>query len=141
MRMQILSLVDHPELLRPLAALHHLEWGHVSPFKTVEQHADKLAARIGSRPVPATYVLLIEHVVAGSVSLLEHDDIGHVHPDLSPWLASLLVVNRFRRCGYGRALVDHCMGEARAVGVQALYLYTHTHSEYYARIGWRTIEE
>jgi len=37
--------------------------------------------------------------------------------------------------------VDHCVGEACAVGVQALYLYTHTNSAYDARIGWRTIEE
>jgi hypothetical protein len=52
----------------------------VSPFKTVDQHATKLLSRIGSDSVSATFILLIDRAVAGSVSLLDHDDIDNVVP-------------------------------------------------------------
>jgi N-acetylglutamate synthase-like GNAT family acetyltransferase len=139
--MQIVSLVDHVDCIPALAQLHHEEWSHVSPFKGLDQHAAKLRSRIGLNPVPATYILLIEHTVAGSVSLLPYDDIANLRPDLSPWLASLLVVPRHRGRGYGRALVGHCVGCARALGFRTLYLYTDTHTDYYARLGWHPIEE
>jgi hypothetical protein len=37
-----------------------------------------------------------ERKVCLAFSLLEHDDIAEVRPDLSPWLASLLVVPKYR---------------------------------------------
>lgn len=139
--MSILSLVDHVDRLPSLAQLHHDEWSHVSPFKTIDQHAQKLRSRIGPNSVPATYILLVDEVVAGSVSLLKHDDIANLRADLSPWLASLLVEPRHRGQGYGRALVDHCVGRARALAFPTLYLYTDTHSKFYERLGWQLIEE
>ena len=113
----------------------------MSPFKTTAQHTEKLLLRMSRRPPPATYVLLVDEEVAGSVSLLQHDDIAEVRPDLSPWLASLLVVPKYRGRGYGRQLVVHCVEQTRKLGFPILYLYTHTHPEYYARLGWRSIEE
>jgi hypothetical protein len=47
----------------------------VSPFKTLDRHAEKLRSRIGPNSIPATYILLIDNAVAGSVSLLDYDDI------------------------------------------------------------------
>lgn len=139
--MQILSLVDHVDRVLSLAQLHHDEWSHVSPFKTVAQHATKLRSRIGTNSVPATYILIIDDAVAGSVSLLDHDDIANVRPDLSPWLASLLVEPRRRGHGYGRALVDHCADRARALAFPSLYLYTGTHAKFYERLGWQVIQQ
>ena len=138
---RIVTLVEHRDRLSSLAQLHHDEWSNVSPFKTVEQHMNKLLSRIGPCPVPATYLLLIDDAVAGSVSLLDHDDIANLRPDLSPWLASLVVEPKHRRRGYGRALVAYCVDQARELGVPILYLYTHTHAQYYGRLGWQAIEE
>ena len=139
--LRIVSLNEYRDELPSLARLHHDEWSDVSPFKTVEQHKEKLLLRISQRPPPATCVLLIDGEVAGSVSLLEHDDIADVRPDISPWLASLLVVPKYRGRGYGRDLVFHCVEQARTLGFPILYLYTHTHPEYYARLGWHSIEQ
>lgn len=139
--MQIQSLIDHLDQIPTLAHLHHEQWSHVSPFKTPNQHATKLRSRIGGQPVPATYLLLIDSAVAGSVSLLDHDDIANVRPDLSPWLASLLVQSKHRGRGYGRALVEHCVAQARTLGFTVLYLYTDTHRQFYTRLGWQAIEE
>ena len=138
--MDIASLADHLGQLPALARLHHAEWSRVSRFKTVDEHVNKLQARIGRSPIPATYVLLLNQRVAGSVSLLGHDDIDNVRPNLSPWLASLYVEPRHRGRGYGSALVQYCIQRARHFGYPTLYLYTDTHSQYYARFGWRPIE-
>ena len=137
--MHIRSLVDCLDDLPELARFHHEEWSHVSPFKTQEQHVMKLRARIGASPIPATYILYVSDEVAGSVSLLQQDDIAQVRSDLSPWLSSLLVVSKYRGRGYGRALVQHCVTQASIAGFPALYLHTDTHAEYYARLGWREI--
>lgn len=140
--MVIASLAAHLDKLDVLARLHHAEWSHVSRFTTVDQHADKLKSRIssGHDRIPATYILLIDGVAAGSVSLLDRDDIGGVRPDLSPWLASLYVEPRHRRLGYGSALVKHCIQQAAKCGCSTLYLYTDTHSKFYERLGWQPIE-
>jgi len=140
--MVIASLADHLDQLVVLARFHHAEWSHVSRFRTVDQHADKLRSRISFGPdrIPSTYILLIDGAVAGSVSLLEHDDIGDVRPDLSPWLASLYVEPAHRRLGYGSSLVRNCIEQARRCGCSTLYLYTDTHSRFYERFGWRPIE-
>jgi len=139
--MRIVSLIDELDLVEPLAQLHHDEWSAVSPFKTVEQHMTKLRARIGPDPVPATFVLVMEGAVAGSVSLLRRDDIDDVRPDLTPWLASLIVAPGHRSHGLGRALVQYCVDRARLLGYPALYLYTDSHAGYYSRLGWLALEE
>ena len=140
--MVIASLADHLDQLQALAALHHAQWSHVSRFTTIDQHAEKLKSRIsaGHDRIPATYILLIDGVAAGSVSLLDHDDIGDVRPDLSPWLSSLCVEPRHRRLGYGSGLVKHCIQRAVQSGCSTLYLYTDTHSKFYERFGWQPIE-
>lgn len=138
----IASLADHLDQLPLLAALHHAQWSHVSRFTTIDQHAGKLKARISASHgrILATYILLIDEIAAGSVSLLDRDDIGGVRPDLSPWLASLYVEPRHRRRGYGSALVRHCIQQAGKCGCSTLYLYTDTHSKFYERLGWQPIE-
>src|SRR5262245_33203450 len=138
----IASLADHLDQLPLLAALHHAQWSHVSRFTTIDQHAEKLKSRIsaGHGGIPATYILLIDEVAAGSVSMLDHDDIGGVGPDLFAWLASLYVEPRHRRLGYGSALVKHCIQQAGKCGCSTLYLYTDTHSKFYERLGWQPIE-
>src|SRR5262245_27097406 len=138
--MRIVSLVKHLDLLPSLARLHNNEWGHVSPFKTFEQHMMKLQSRIGRGRVPATFVAIVNSAVAGSVSLLKRDDIGDVRPDLTPWLASLVVAPEHRSRGFGRALVQHCIDQGSALGASALYLYTDSHASYYSGLGWIAME-
>jgi predicted N-acetyltransferase YhbS len=138
--LRIVSLSEQRALLSALAQLHHEEWSEISSFKTVAEHEKKLLSRISQHPPPETYVLILEGEVAGSVSLLEHDDIADVRPDLSPWLASLLVVPKHRGRGYGRELAAFCADQARTLGYAMLYLYTHTHPDYYAQLGWHFVE-
>jgi N-acetylglutamate synthase-like GNAT family acetyltransferase len=70
--------------------------------------------------------------------LLEED--METHKQLSPWLASLFVAGNRRREGIGAALVGRLIEEARALGVQRLYLYTPSEEKFYSRRGWSVLE-
>jgi N-acetylglutamate synthase-like GNAT family acetyltransferase len=60
--------------------------------------------------------------------------------DLSPWLAGVFVAPDHRRCGIGAALVQRIIDEAKALGVQRLYLYTPSAEHFYSRLGWALVE-
>jgi GNAT superfamily N-acetyltransferase len=83
-------------------------------------------------------VALADGQLLGSASLVAQD--MEIHPELSPWLASVYVAPEFRRQGIGSALVERVVGEARALGVSRLHLYTPDKEGFYARLGWHTLE-
>lgn len=58
----------------------------------------------------------------------------------SPWLAGVVVAPEHRRQGIGASLAGHAATEARSLGFPALYLYTFSAEQYYARLGWQFIE-
>jgi N-acetylglutamate synthase-like GNAT family acetyltransferase len=60
--------------------------------------------------------------------------------DLSPWLASVLVMRGYRRQGIGSALTERVVEEARVLGVHTLYLYTYDQEQFYSRRGWSVLD-
>jgi N-acetylglutamate synthase-like GNAT family acetyltransferase len=60
--------------------------------------------------------------------------------DLSPWLAGVFVAPEYRRHGMGAELVQRVIGDAAALGVQRLYLYTPGTEHFYSRLGWSLVE-
>lgn len=60
--------------------------------------------------------------------------------DLSPWLAGVFVAPDHRRHGVGAALVQRVIGEATALGVERLYLYTPSTEHFYSCLGWSLVE-
>lgn len=74
---------------------------------------------------------------AGTVSLLNAD-----HPyrqDLSPWLAYLLVLPKYRGQGVGQALQVALLKTAKAAGFKKIYLMTEL-KDYYEKAGWKFME-
>jgi len=136
---QFVYLQDHPEFLPIIAAWHHEEWAYIRPGDTIAARQKRLAAECGHCEIPTSLVALIDGSVAGSISLLAED--MDTHPELTPWLASLYVAPQRRRQGIGAALVKRLTEEARNVGVSKLYLYTPSEERFYARLGWRTLEQ
>jgi N-acetylglutamate synthase-like GNAT family acetyltransferase len=59
--------------------------------------------------------------------------------DLTPWLASVLVLPPFRGRGHSATLVKHVEAVAAAASVGTLWLYTWTAEPLYARLGWRRV--
>jgi GNAT superfamily N-acetyltransferase len=132
-------LADHPELVPELALLHFGQWGYLRPAQTLEERTHRLRDACGRGGVPSVVVALDEGgALCGSAMLVASD--MDTRPELTPWLAGVYVVERFRGRGYGSALVARVESEAAAEGVDLLYLYTPSAAGFYARLGWTADE-
>jgi N-acetylglutamate synthase-like GNAT family acetyltransferase len=82
------------------------------------------------------YVLEAEGQQCGCVAL------EHANPEVC-YLERLAVLPDHRRCGYGRALMAHAVGEARALGVQRVdigIIAEHTElKDWYRHIGFEEV--
>jgi predicted N-acetyltransferase YhbS len=100
--------------------------------------ASKLRTRSGHRQIPTVFIASTDGTPLGSAMLVAHDMDSRLQ--WSPWLAGVVVAPEHRGRGIGAALAAHATAEARALGLPALYLYTFSTEQYYARLGWQLIE-
>ncbi len=82
--------------------------------------------------IPLSLIALADGVPAGTVNLIYHDNARR--PELTPWLAALVVVKKYRGRGIGSALVKRLLTEASRIGISTLYLGTDT-PDFYTRLG------
>ena len=132
---RIERLADRLACVPTLAAWHHAEWGHLNAAITLEARAERLGRRATESGIPTAVVALVGDDVAGSASLVESD--MDIHPELTPWLASVYVAPEFRRRGIASALVAEIERIAAEEGVATLWLWTPDQDRLYARLGWK----
>ncbi len=132
--MRVEYLADHTYVLPELAALHCEFFGHFNPAMTPESRAQELGRRIGKSSIPLTLVVLDRETPIGSASLVEHD--LDSRPDLSPWVASVVVRSDYQRQGVGTALMRRIEDEAVKLGIKTLYLFTPDMEVFYATLDW-----
>lgn len=130
-------LADHPEFIPTLAHWHHEEWGYLNSGHAVERRIEDLRGHTRGG-IPTTVVAHADGALLGSASLIESD--MDTRPDLTPWLASVIVAPEQRGRGIGSALVMRIVDEARAERVDILYLFTMDQERLYARLGWSILE-
>lgn len=82
--------------------------------------------------IPLSLLALEDGVPVGTVNLIEHDH--SKRPELTPWLAALVVIEQYRGRGIGSALVKRLLAEAERIGVSTLYLGA-DQPGFYARLG------
>ena len=60
-------------------------------------------------------------------------------PDLTPWMAGVIVLPAFRGRGHAAALVHQVEATARQAGAPVLWLYTTRAEGLYLRLGWESV--
>ena len=90
------------------------------------------------RLMPQTLVLLDGGEPVGTASLTAQD--LDERPDLTPWLAGVVVLPQARRRGHASLLVQAVERLAAEGGIGTLWLYTSTAERIYARLGWTVAE-
>lgn len=135
--MHIDYLADHTDVLLDLASLHCEFFGRFKPDMTPESRAEQLGARSGKTSIPLTVVALDQEKPIGSASIVEHD--LDSRPDLSPWVASVVVRSDYQRQGVGTALMKRIEIEAVKLGIKKLFLFTPDMEVFYTTLDWVTI--
>ena len=139
MNLRFKFLADHPKYVQQPATWHHDAFARLNPNASVAQRVEYLNSRMGRRSVPTTVIALLEEILIGSASLVEHDMPGR--EDLSPWIASVYVRPEYRRKGVGTRLMQHVEAIARDLGIERLYLFTPDMRPFYETLGWVVLEE
>lgn len=135
---EIVALFDRPEFIPVVAEWNWSEWRDLLPCASCAAFAEDLRARTTRDRVPVTFLALENGAPVGTVSLIE-DDL-EMHPELTPWLASLYVTPGNRGAGLRTNLVSHAVEAARGFGIGTLYLYTPGQAQFYTRLGWEFLE-
>jgi N-acetylglutamate synthase-like GNAT family acetyltransferase len=114
-------LKNHPESIYALANIWYSVLGRIcAPNTSIECIVQRFSDHLNDKTLPITLVALDEHIPIGMCSLRVNDGI---RPDLSPWLGSLVVDQRYQKRGVGKMLVDRTIIKARQLGFKELYLF------------------
>ncbi len=132
MNFETVAISDRPDLA-PLVATWLVRAFGYPGSRTVEQMtALVLSPQVGPEE---TFVLFDDGTPVGTASLAHEDLVSR--PDLTPWLAGVVVDEAHRGRGCGTVLVRRVEAFAAELGVGTMWLYTWTAEALYARLGWR----
>lgn len=134
---EIVNLVDGQDYLEEVSEWIWKEWS--------KEHGDKLEDviyrskhSINKNSVPQMYIAKYKNEVVGVVSIWTNDLTAR--QDLSPWMATLYIKEKFRNMGIGKKLQYKCIEEAQRMNYKNLYLIT-DHKNYYEKTGWKFLEK
>lgn len=133
----IVALRDRADLLPVVAKWAHEEFWS-SSGKSLEETQRLFTPVPGSTWLPRTFVLLDGETPVGMASAVEHD--LESRPELTPWLAAVVVDRAVRGRGHSRALVGFIEDYARDNKVETLWLFTWSAEALYMKLGWRAVE-
>ena len=136
---KLIYIADRPELIPTLAEWFYKEWGQNFPDLTPATIEGKLEERLNRDKIPLVLVLLRDDSPIASASLKLQE--METHPQYLHWLGSVYVLPEFRGIGIGTFLIKYTVEKAKQIEVKTLYLYTRRKENFYARLGWYTIEK
>lgn len=127
-------LADHPGCAWQIGQWMHAAWP--MPGHALADRAGLFAMCMNRDRVPMTLVAMVDHTLAGTVSLLDRSVASHEH--LHPWVASLYVAGPWRHAGLATRLVEGAAAAAQRLGLPALYIGVSAAARaHYERHGWQ----
>jgi predicted N-acetyltransferase YhbS len=130
----IAILAETPHL-ETVAGWLHAQWWAMDGHDLAATRAFLAAAR--GPAAPLTLVAEAGGQPLGTATL-DIDDLT-TRPDLTPWMASVLVAPAARGQGVASALIAEITVRARALGHAGLFLFTSDQAAFYAKRGWRSL--
>ena len=135
MAVRMVRLEHHRSAIELVARWYFDEWGVADPDATIERIADELLDGLGVDALPSCWVAVTEGRVVGT-AMLKHREVPAFH-DFEHWLGGVYVDPECRGRGVARQLIQRCIDEAAALGLNRLYLQTEEHNVgLYTRFGW-----
>jgi GNAT superfamily N-acetyltransferase len=138
MELSIDYLANHPELVPELEAWIYDEWGRKEADNSIENITARLQKRMQRDRAPLTLVGFLDDKPVASASIKIHE--METHPQYKYWLGAVYIIPSLRGQGFGSQIVHHTVSIAAELDLKEIFLYTHSHEGFYAKLGWRTIE-
>ncbi len=135
--MRIVSVAERRDLVPVVADWLWQEFWRSDGY-ALEDTAAAVAAATADIGPPQTFVLLVDGRPVGTASLAAED--LDERPQLTPWLAGVLVIPQARRRGYAGHLIRAVERACRTASIPAAWLYTNSAEALYARAGWKAVE-
>ncbi len=134
---RICDVSDCPEVVDTLVAWNDRYWSELTPEVDLDEWRLFYRQCVETRgtEIPLTLVGLDDGQVFGAVTIVEEDDIQDF-PEYSPWIAGLIVGERYRGRDLGLVLMDAALAKARLLGYREIYLWTDSRSAWYQAQGW-----
>lgn len=127
--MNIISLIENPEMKDKMARWFHEKWG-----VPLEAYLDSMNDCLKAEAAyPQWYVMLDGEKIVGGLGVIEND--FHDRKDLSPNVCAVYVEEEYRRKGIAGELLNNVCEDMKRRGVDTLYLVT-DHTSFYERYGW-----
>ena len=121
-KLRIELLANHPEAIPVLKDLFMVEW---EPYYGPDGPGDAEADLIKSSnhiQLPIALIAIMGNTICGTAALKSES--LSTYPNLSPWLAALLVAPGYRRKGIGEHLIAAIEALAKKMGYREIYVGT-----------------
>ena len=132
--MRLEYLADRPEFIMPVATWIYQEWRDEFATVGLDGWLAEFRATLMRDGMPTTFVASEGPGLLGTASLIASD--LPERPEMSPWLASVYVLPRYRGTGIATALIGRVLAQASWLGMEQVYLQTATKVDFYERLGW-----
>jgi len=124
----IVSIVQQPQLLDRAADWFHAKWGIPK-----EAYEESMRDSLESAAVPCWLVALDGDAIVGGLGVIEND--FHPRRDLAPNVCAVYVEQSHRNRGIAGRLLEEISRRMADQGIGTLYLAT-SHMSFYERYGW-----
>jgi predicted N-acetyltransferase YhbS len=137
--MEIVKLKEHMQYVPELVRLHQEEWGYLRPNESEAEHLARVTELCSAPHMPILLIALDAGILVGSAGLKAKDGLL---PDIdfTPWLFGVYVKTAYRSQGVAATLISAVEKIARELHFSDLYLCTHGHEMYYARLGYSALQ-
>ena len=126
--MEIIELIERPELKDEAANWFHEKWG-----VPLEAYVESMDEALRGGPVPTWLVAMEDGKIVGGLGVIEND--FHERKDLAPNVCAVFVEPEYRCRGIAGTLLNEVCVRMKARGIDTLYLLT-DHTGFYERYGW-----
>jgi len=133
----IVTTAERPDLAPVIASWLWVAFERAKG-RSLAQTIEVVQRSVTASFMPRTLVLLIDGRPVGTASLTARD--LEERPELTPWLADVVVEPDWRGQGLAALLIGAVEDECRKSSIRRLWLYTDKAENVYARAGWRTVE-
>ncbi|NCC03400.1 MAG: GNAT family N-acetyltransferase [Proteobacteria bacterium] len=133
-------LADKPEWIEACAAWSFGRWGVQRENGSWARSLARFQEAAQKDALPLTIIALNTENgrPVAMASLVESD--SDYWTEVTPWIAGVFVLYRYRGHGLARRLVERLEEEARRLGVKNLYLYSGSAAKMYPKLGYVEID-